>query len=278
MPYVRPEEARKVVRRPYPSDQTDEEWLVVEPLLPVKRPRGQRRIHSYRELIDGMLYLLREGVSWRALPRDLPPWQTVYSYWQAWQDDGTWKRLHDALMAADRETPGREPEPTAGVIDSQTARTTEQGGDRGYDGGKRLVGRKPGASWALVVDTDGRMVAADVHDADLQVPVAGKELPAVSHGEHPGLALVWADARYRGSFEGFARDQLGIEVEIAEKDPGVTGFAVIARRWVVERSCAWLLKCRRLVRDFERLAESSKALLHLAMLRLYLRRPARLAS
>ena len=128
MSYVEPPSGPTPERRAYPSDLSEAEWLLLEPLMPVTRPRGQARIHSYRDIVDGILYVLRNGALWRAMPHDLPPWQTVYTYFRDWTIDGTWTRIHDALAEADRELAGRDAEPSAGVIDSQTARTTEKGG------------------------------------------------------------------------------------------------------------------------------------------------------
>lgn len=258
-------------RRAYPSDLDDAEWLLLEPLLPRKKTRGQERIHSQREIINAILSVLRTGCGWAYLPHDLPPWSTVYSYYWKWREDGVWTQIADALREADRELSGKEDEPTAGVLDSQSVKTGDRGGNRGYDAGKKINGRKR----HILTDTDGRVSVRIVHEADVQDPDGGKQVLKQAKEQHQFLEMVWADERYR-SLVDWAREELDIVLEIVAKIK-LPGFHLLPRRWVVERTFAWFGKSRRLSKDYEYLEESSEAWLDIAMIGLYLGRLARVA-
>ncbi len=190
--------------------------------MPKTQPRGQKRIHSYLDIVDAILYVLCEGIAWRAMPHDLPPWQTVYSYSRDWSMDGTWKWIHDVLRAGDRRRVGRDPEPRGGIIDSIGAHLGKRGA-RGYDGAKKIEGRKR----HLLVDTEGRLIEVFVHDADIQDPDEDREVLVFAKAEHPRLEKVWADGRYQGYFVDWAAEKLQIAVEVVHKLDNQVDFVVL---------------------------------------------------
>jgi putative transposase len=272
---------------PYLTTLSDAEWELVRPLLPPPATTGHPRRHGLRTLLDAIFYAVRAGHAWRLLPREWPPWKTVYHYFRKWRLDGTWERLHTALREALRAQVGREPQPSAGVIDSQSAKSSEQGGPRGFDGGKKVSGRKR----HVVVDTQGLVLRVVVHPANLHDRVGAKLVLQGLDRASPRLRHLWADQGYAGALRDWTRQQTGIELEVVYPwwrqikrympellEPlGVgEGFHVLPRRWVVERTFAWLGRYRRLSRDYERLAATTEALVLVAMSRLMLRRLARL--
>ncbi len=265
-PATRRQHSRSALR--YESDMRDCEWRLLEPWMPPPSVHGRPRLWPTREIVNAIFYVLRSGCPWRLLPDSFPPWQTVYRWFASWRVSGLFERINHAMVMADREDAGREASPSAGIIDSQSVKTTESGGPRGYDAGKKIKGRKRHA----LVDTDGRGLILRPHEASIQDRAGAVPVLKDSRRSYPFIELVFADSAYSGETVASATC---IAIEIVKAAPDQVGFAVQPRRWVVERFFAWVNRNRRLAKDFEATIASARAFLYAASVMLLLRRLAR---
>jgi transposase len=245
-------------------------WAVVGPLLPVRdRARGGRpRVYHDRLVLDAIFYVLRSGCQWRMIPHDLVPWWTAYRWYRAWAADGTWDAIHDQLRAAARIAAGRDPYPSAAVLDAQSVKSSEGGQARGVDMGKKITGRKR----HLITDTLGLALVVAVTAASVQDRPGGQQVLAQLAARFPSVGLAWADGGYANHIDDglvrWAAQDLGLVLEIVRRDTAVKGFQVLPRRWVIERTFGWLVRNRRLARDYERLTACSETMIKIAMIRL----------
>lgn len=267
---TRPKYRRDGLR--YASDTTEEEWAIIAPHLPEKFRRGRPRTTDLRSVVNAVFYIAQTGCQWRLLPKDFPPFTTVQGYFYQWRDEGRWRAINHDLVMRGREAIGRKASPTAGAIDSQSVKTCEAGGPRGFDAGKKVKGRKR----HVVTDTEGHLLGVQVHAADIQDRDGAVGVIASLRRLYPRLRHLFADGGYAGEKLTAALQPLGTwTIEIVKRSDAAKGFVLLPRRWVVERTFAWLNRNRRLAKDFEAHITTAATWVMIASVKLIMRRLAR---